>query len=148
MKWSRSVVSDSVRPHRRQPTRLRRPWDSPGKNTEVGCHFLLQEIFRMQGLNPGLPHCRQTLYHLSHQGSQARWRMVKNEVRSRQKEAVVSCRSLGGLWLLLKIVFFSLVHSVILHIMRFPTTASEYSHPLQILQSRRHQINYPAKGLA
>ena len=36
------VVSDSVRPHRRQPTRLHRPWDSPGKNTGVGCHFLLQ----------------------------------------------------------------------------------------------------------
>ena len=36
-----SVVSDSVRPHRRQPTRLPRPWDSPGKNTGVGCHFLL-----------------------------------------------------------------------------------------------------------
>ena len=39
-----SVVSDSVRPHRRQPTRLPRPWDSPGKNTGVGCHFLLQCI--------------------------------------------------------------------------------------------------------
>ena len=36
-----SVVSDSVRPHRRQPTRLPRPWDSPSKNTGVGCHFLL-----------------------------------------------------------------------------------------------------------
>ena len=36
------VVSDSVRPHRRQPTRLPRPRDSPGKNTRVGCHFLLQ----------------------------------------------------------------------------------------------------------
>ena len=35
-------MSDPVRPHRRQPTRLRRPWDSPGKNTGVGCHFLLQ----------------------------------------------------------------------------------------------------------
>ena len=35
-------VSDSVRPHRRQPTRLRHPWDSPGKNTGVCCHFLLQ----------------------------------------------------------------------------------------------------------
>ena len=35
-------MSDSVRPHRRQPTRLSRPWDSPGKNTGVGCHFLLQ----------------------------------------------------------------------------------------------------------
>ena len=37
-----SVVSDSVRPHRRQPTRLPRPWDSPGKSTGVGCHCLLQ----------------------------------------------------------------------------------------------------------
>ena len=37
-----SVVSDSVRPHRRRLTRLPRPWDSPGKNTGVGCHFLLQ----------------------------------------------------------------------------------------------------------
>ena len=35
-------MSDSVRPHRRQPTRLRHPWDSPGKNTGVGCHCLLQ----------------------------------------------------------------------------------------------------------
>ena len=37
-----SVVSDPVRPHGLQPTRLHRPWDSPGKNTGVGCHFLLQ----------------------------------------------------------------------------------------------------------
>ena len=37
-----SVVSDSVQPHRRQPTRLPRPWDCPGKNTGVGCHCLLQ----------------------------------------------------------------------------------------------------------
>jgi len=37
-----SVVSDSVRPHGWQPTRLHRPWGSPGKNTGVGCHFLLQ----------------------------------------------------------------------------------------------------------
>ena len=36
-----SVVSDSVRPHRQQPNRLSHPWDSPGKNTGVGCHFLL-----------------------------------------------------------------------------------------------------------
>ena len=39
-----SVVSDSVRPHRRQPTRLPCPWDSPGKNIGVGCHFFLQCI--------------------------------------------------------------------------------------------------------
>ena len=40
--FSHSVVSDSLQPHRRQPTRLPHPWDSPGKNTGVGCHFLLQ----------------------------------------------------------------------------------------------------------
>ena len=40
--WVTSVVSDSVQPQRRQPTRLPCPWDSPGKNTGVGCHFLLQ----------------------------------------------------------------------------------------------------------
>ena len=40
--WVTSVVSDSVRPHRRQPTRLPHPGDSPDKNTGVGCHFLLQ----------------------------------------------------------------------------------------------------------
>jgi len=43
--------------------------DSPGKNTGVGGHALLQGIFLTQGLNPGLPHYRQILYHLSHQGS-------------------------------------------------------------------------------
>ena len=44
-------------------------WNSPGKNTRVGCHFLYQGIFPIQGLNLGLMHCGQTLYHLSHQGS-------------------------------------------------------------------------------
>ena len=43
--------------------------DSPGKNTGMGCHALLQGIFPTQGLNSGLPNCRQILYHLSHQGS-------------------------------------------------------------------------------
>ena len=41
----------------------------PGKNTGVGFHFLLQGIFPTQGWNPGVPHCRQPLFHLSHQGS-------------------------------------------------------------------------------
>ena len=50
-------------------TRLLCPWDFTGKNTAVGCHFLLQRIFLTQGLNPGLPHRRKMFYHLSHQGS-------------------------------------------------------------------------------
>ena len=60
---SRSVVSNSQQPHGLWPTRLLCPWDSPGKNTGVGCHALLQ------GSKPGLLHWRQILYCLSHQGS-------------------------------------------------------------------------------
>ena len=50
---SASEVAQS-RPRGVWPTRLLRPWDSPGKNTGVGCHFLLQEIFPTQGSNPGI----------------------------------------------------------------------------------------------
>ena len=59
-----SVVSDSLRPHG-----LYSPWNFPGQNTGVGSLFLLQGIFPTQRLNPGLPHCRQILYQLSHKGS-------------------------------------------------------------------------------
>ena len=45
------------------------PGNSPGKNTGVGCHALLHRIFTTQGSNPGLSHCRQILYCLSHWGS-------------------------------------------------------------------------------
>ena len=53
-----SVLSHSLLP----------PWNSPGQNTGVHCLSLLQGIFPTQGLNPGLPHCRQ-IYHLSHKRS-------------------------------------------------------------------------------
>ena len=61
VKWNCSVMSDSLQPHGLEPARLHFPWDSPGKNTGVGCHFLLQGIFPIQGSNPGFPHCRQML---------------------------------------------------------------------------------------
>ena len=48
---------------------LHSPWNSPGQNTRVGSHSLLQGIFPIQGSNPGLPHCRQILYQLNYQGS-------------------------------------------------------------------------------
>ena len=59
--WSEthSAVSDSLWPH--EPTRLLCPWNSAGQNTGVGSHSLLQGVFPTQGLNPGLPHCRQIL---------------------------------------------------------------------------------------
>ena len=60
------VVSDCLQPYGLWPARLLCPWNSPGKNTGVGCHDLLQKIFLTQGLNPGLLHCRQILYHLSY----------------------------------------------------------------------------------
>ena len=49
--------------------RLLCPWNSPGKSTGMGFHFLLQGIFPTQGWNPSLLQCRQILYHLSHQVS-------------------------------------------------------------------------------
>ena len=76
---SESEVTQScptLGPHELWPTRLLHPWDFPGKNPGVGCHFLLQEI-STQGLNLGLPHCRQTLYRLSHQGNLVLNRMGK-----------------------------------------------------------------------
>ena len=66
---SHSVIPYSLRFYGLQPTRLLCPWDSPGKNTGVGCHALLRGIFPTQGSNPGLPHCRRILHQLSHQGS-------------------------------------------------------------------------------
>ena len=62
-KVSHSVVSNSFRPRG-----LYSPCNSPGQNTGVGSLSFLQGIFPTQGSNPGLPHCRQILYQLSHRG--------------------------------------------------------------------------------
>ena len=66
VKWSEShsVMSDTLQPHG-----LYSPWNSPGQNTGVDSLSLLQGIFPIQGSNPGLTHCRQILYQLSHKGS-------------------------------------------------------------------------------
>ena len=61
---SHSVLSNSLLHYG-----LYSPWNSPGQNTGMGSLSLLQGIFPMQGSNPGLPHCRQILYQLSHRGS-------------------------------------------------------------------------------
>ena len=57
-------MSNSLQSHR-----LYSPWNSPGQNTGVDSLSLLPGIFPTQGLNPGLPHCWQILYQLSHKGS-------------------------------------------------------------------------------
>ena len=87
VKWreSLSVVSNSLRPQG-----LYSPWNSLGQNTGVGSLSLLQGIFPTQGSNPGLPHCRQILYQLSHQGSpgKVRWSGVPISLRIFQFVAI------------------------------------------------------------
>ena len=65
---SHSVVYDSLQPHGRYS-----PWNSPGQNTGEDSLCLLQGIFPTQGSNPGLPHCRQILYRLSHREAKEYW---------------------------------------------------------------------------
>ena len=82
------------------PPRLLCPRESPGKITGVGCHSLLQGIFLIQGSNPGLLHCRQILYHLSHLvcvckavyllQHQLSWQMIGNNLVFRLGEGRVS----------------------------------------------------------
>ena len=80
---SHSVILDSLQSRGLYPTRLLCPWDSPGKNTEVGCHFQLQRIFLTQKSNQHLLcllHCRWILYLLSHWGSPkeiwGKWKVI------------------------------------------------------------------------
>ena len=81
------------------------PWNSPGQNTGVGNCSLFQGIFPTQGLNPGLPHCRQILYQLSHQGSPRKQggEAVLIKVRLRTGSALLKAHSvvqadLGSTW--------------------------------------------------
>ena len=67
--FSHSVVSDSLQSHALQPTRLLCPWDFLGKNSGVGCHFLLQGIFPTQRLNLHLLHWQADSLPMSHRGN-------------------------------------------------------------------------------
>ena len=62
--FSPLFLSNSLRSHGLESTKLLCSWNSLGKSIRVGCHFLLQGIFLTQGLNLSLPHCRQFLHHL------------------------------------------------------------------------------------
>ena len=79
------------------PTRLLCPWNFPGKNTGVGCHFLFQGTFPTQGSNLRLLHCRQILYLLSH-----RFKLLISECLQKSQEGpglwcvcVCVCESVG-----------------------------------------------------
>ena len=93
------------------PKDLHNPWNSPGHNTGVGSCSLLQEILLAQELNLGLPHCRQILYHLSHQGSPL----------VHKTNAILTSYSVDYFWVLkfsIKKIFFfyklSHIHSFVL----------------------------------
>ena len=67
--FSRSVLSNSFMTPWTVAHKAPLSWNSPGKNTGVGCHALIQGIFPTQGSNPCLPHCRWILYRLSHEAN-------------------------------------------------------------------------------
>ena len=97
---SRSVVSDSLWPHG-----LYSLWNSPGQITGVGSFSFLQGVFPTQGSNPGLPHCRQILYQLSHQGSvhviSSSFLFIAEYYQMPQFVYLCSCWGIFGLFLLL-----------------------------------------------
>ena len=95
-KWvseSCSVVSDSLWPHG-----LYSLWNSPGQNTGVGSCSLLQEIFSIQESNQGFLHCRQILYHLSHQGMSKKSNSDNNLKWSESHSAVSDSLPPDGLY--------------------------------------------------
>ena len=67
------------------------PWNSPGQNTGVGSLSLLQGIFPTQGPNPGLPHCRQILYQLSHKGSPKYVMVLPNSQTQKNRHHIIPC---------------------------------------------------------
>ena len=74
--FSHQVMSDSLQPHELYPVRLLSPWDSPGKNTAVGCHFLLQGIVSTQGSILGLLHCRWIIFFFFFSFIFISWRLI------------------------------------------------------------------------
>ena len=84
---SHSVVSGSLPPHGQQPTRLLCSWESPGKNTGVGRHALLQGIVPTQGSSPGLPRRRRLLHR---QGESARSLLFLSPVCAVPGDSLVS----------------------------------------------------------
>ena len=97
---SNSVVSNSGRPRGLQPSRLLYLWNSPGKNTGVGSHSHLQRIFLTQASKPVLLHCRQILYHLSHQGNLSRSLITKIRSKTSTVARLKLQNGLGQNWVL------------------------------------------------
>ena len=88
---SHSVVSNSLRPHDCSPPGSSVHGDSPGKNTGVGCHALLQGIFPTQESNLGLLHCRQILYRVRYKGNSKK--VIKHMEKKKKEVRVLVTRS-------------------------------------------------------
>ena len=111
-------MSSSLRPHG-----LYSPWNFSGQNTGMGCLSVVQGIFPTQGLNPGLPHCRQILYQLSHKGNPVNtwiwiWRIsLIGSCQKQEKEwsrshlTKIKIQRWEGFWCLLKSCFHFLSSS-------------------------------------
>ena len=136
-------MSDSLWLHGLNPARLLCPWDSPGKNIGVGCHFLLQGIFPIQGMNPGLPCCRQIFYCMRHQGSpgirlkftlhiQVGWFAFLKQLLSQQ-----GLGSLGLSWFMLVALHLEAIYSKQANIL----SALRFLHRLKSWTDSRLPIN-------
>ena len=105
--------------------------DSPGKNTGWGCHILLQGIIPIQGSNPGLPHCRWILYHLSHQGNttrEAQFMIYRGLIlRLLKHSEILSSLPYLELWLSLRDGTRSVYVSKLMHTL-IPTHTHTHTH--------------------
>ena len=141
----RSVVSDSLWPHG-----LYSPWNSPGQNTGVGSYSLLQDIFPTQELNPGLPHCRQILSQLSHEGSPRILEWIaypfsrgSSQPRNRTRESLQDCRWLFTNWATREALINAnyLYNCNLIAILRTCTVLNSGSEPFQ---TQCHKDEYQA----
>ena len=142
-------------------SRLLHPWNFPGKSTRVGCHFLHQGIFPTQGSNPGLLYCRQTLYHLSHQGSpggRTPSEINHNKILYDPSPKVIEIKTKVNKWDLIKLKSFCKAKETISKVKRQPlewekiianeTTDQELISKIykQFMQLNTRKTNNPNKS--
>ena len=100
-KWSHSVVSDSVRPHGLQPTRLLHPWDFPGKSAGVGCHCLLQNCHYYKARSKfqtwsTLLRSGRDFYSTGQNDAHSKQEVVTEETSTQLSRSILSMKSLRG----------------------------------------------------
>ena len=114
-------MSDSLQPYGLSPTKLLCLWDSPGKNTEVGCHTLLQGIFPTQGLNPHLLSLLLTTWEDS---SSATWKAHSSEETSDATSFLTMFSHMVGFTTSFPEFYAILLHLIPRHSLGFPIGGS------------------------